>query len=136
MDGSSNTTRQINRKKFATQINVQIPSLTPESRAAASWAQGEYFRCSGIPVIFPKDPAVRRQSQHVLAWMDFTCSSWFYVLPAAVLRKALRSHTKICLYSAALHLGSGRITNRSRGNTPPGTSAVHQNADHLPCSKT
>ena len=85
---SSNTTRQINRKKFTKEINTEIPSLTQESRAAATWTHGEYFRCFCILVIFPTDPAVSLQSQQVLAWMGFVlpivASFMFYLQPFCI----------------------------------------------------
>lgn len=62
----------------------------------------------------------------------FTHSDWLYVLPAVFLHKAPWSHAKICLHSLAWHPGSGRITNHKGQNIPPGTSAVHQDTDHLP----
>lgn len=62
----------------------------------------------------------------------FTHSGWLCVLPAVFLHKAPWSHAKICFHSLAWHPGSGRITNHKGQNIPPGTSAVHQDTDHLP----
>lgn len=47
-----------------------------------------------------------------------TYSLWFYVLPAAFLHKTVQPHVEICIYSVALHLGSGRKPNHQGGNFP------------------
>lgn len=50
--------------------------------------------------------------------LGVTYSVCFHVLPAAFLHKAVQSHAEICIYSVALHLGSGRKPNHQGGNFP------------------
>lgn len=81
------------------------------------------------------DSAVSLQSQQVLAWMGFVLSLlagfMLYLQPFCI-----KLHDHMLKYAFTHLLYTWEQNNQALGrNIPSGTSAVHQNADHLPAQK-